>query len=424
MKLRMPFRRAKHQLTDLVIDRVDRVERGANSGAKMVLFKRHPDVEKRIDGQLTVDEKRDALTGALRKRFGPRLYVRDFVDDQVVYVVHSEDGPSNQFLLGYSMSGDEADLADEDPTEVEVRFDYVAKRTIPRSKRATLAKEGKAIPVRNDDGDIVDGRFPIETTGDLSNAVQAFGRTRPGDRKQVARHIMKRARALGALDTIGEDSTIRALAKADKEGAGMPEDTKERDEVLAGLPDEAKALFDTLTKELEDVTAERDALAEDDGGGGDGGAPIDKTELPEGVRKEVERLEKERAEDRDRIEKMERDRRRRDHRDSVIKEMPKLADTQPVDDLADLMLAAEDALEAEQYKSLRRLLKAADASIDTTVLFAELGEGGDGAPTSAGEFDEKVAELVKAGTPRDKAISQVAKEHPDLAKAKAGREET
>jgi hypothetical protein len=59
--------------------------------------------------------------------------------------------------------------------------------------RKKLAGEGKALP---------DGSYPIRNEDDLKNAIQAYGRSKPGDRAKVRRHIMKRARALGKADLI------------------------------------------------------------------------------------------------------------------------------------------------------------------------------------------------------------------------------
>lgn len=59
------------------------------------------------------------------------------------------------------------------------------------AQRKQLAKEGKAMP---------DGSYPIRNVTDLRNAIMDFGRG--GSDPAVKRHIIKRARALGALDAI------------------------------------------------------------------------------------------------------------------------------------------------------------------------------------------------------------------------------
>ena len=66
---------------------------------------------------------------------------------------------------------------------------------ISREKRQKLAKEGKALP---------DGSYPITTVDSLKDSIQAYGRSKPGKRAAVRRHIMKRARALDRTDLIPE----------------------------------------------------------------------------------------------------------------------------------------------------------------------------------------------------------------------------
>lgn len=62
--------------------------------------------------------------------------------------------------------------------------------------RQKYAKSGIALP---------DGSYPIPDKDALRRAVQAFGRAKPGQRAAVRRHIIKRARALGATDLLPED---------------------------------------------------------------------------------------------------------------------------------------------------------------------------------------------------------------------------
>jgi hypothetical protein len=66
---------------------------------------------------------------------------------------------------------------------------------ISREKRQKLAKEGKALP---------DGSYPITNVDSLKDSIQAYGRSKPGKRAAVRRHIMKRARALDKSDLIPE----------------------------------------------------------------------------------------------------------------------------------------------------------------------------------------------------------------------------
>jgi hypothetical protein len=64
---------------------------------------------------------------------------------------------------------------------------------ISREKRQQLAKKGYALP---------DGSYPITSVDSLKDSIQAYGRSKPGKRAAVRRHIMKRARQLDRADLI------------------------------------------------------------------------------------------------------------------------------------------------------------------------------------------------------------------------------
>ena len=48
-----------------------------------------------------------------------------------------------------------------------------------------------------------DGSFPIKDVEDLKRAVKAYGRAK--NKEAVKKHILKRARALKAMDAVPED---------------------------------------------------------------------------------------------------------------------------------------------------------------------------------------------------------------------------
>lgn len=62
--------------------------------------------------------------------------------------------------------------------------------------REELAKKGEALP---------DGSYPIRNVAELKKAIHAYGRSKPGDRAKVRRHISKRARALKSADLIPDE---------------------------------------------------------------------------------------------------------------------------------------------------------------------------------------------------------------------------
>ena len=96
-------------------------------------------------------------------------------------------------------------------------------RDFSPDRRKALAKKGHALP---------DGSYPIVTEEDLKNAIHAYGRSKPGDRAKVRRHIMKRARALGNVDLIPEDW----------KSASVDSETLSLDEFREFSPDRRKKL--------------------------------------------------------------------------------------------------------------------------------------------------------------------------------------
>lgn len=71
--------------------------------------------------------------------------------------------------------------------------DVLRLRAFSAKERKKLAARGQAMP---------DGSYPIVSEQDLKNAIQAFGRAPQGKKAAVRRHILKRARALGATNLI------------------------------------------------------------------------------------------------------------------------------------------------------------------------------------------------------------------------------
>lgn len=92
----------------------------------------------------------------------------------------------------------------------------VAKRAFTQAQRDAAAKSGAAMP---------DGSYPIHTKADLSNAIHAVGRGK-GDHAAIRRHIIARAKALGASSMIPEDWTTSGSKAAAPDGvpAGVTKD--------------------------------------------------------------------------------------------------------------------------------------------------------------------------------------------------------
>ena len=121
---------------------------------------------------------------------------------------------------------------------------------VSRRVRERLAQEGKALK---------DGSYPIRNISDLRNAVQAYGRAKPGHKAAVRKHIMKQARALDRRDLIPENWKV---ASSEFTIDDMTADLRERIE-FATKSTNSEALFekDVLTAAgvediIEDLTPE------------------------------------------------------------------------------------------------------------------------------------------------------------------------
>ena len=86
----------------------------------------------------------------------------------------------------------------------DLREDGVAlEEDYSTAQRVAMAKRGAAIPVRNTNGEIVGGRYPIDTSQDVENAVADHGRSGGGAEEQA--HIVKNARRVGATGKLPDD---------------------------------------------------------------------------------------------------------------------------------------------------------------------------------------------------------------------------
>lgn len=84
------------------------------------------------------------------------------------------------------------------------------KRAYSTEQRDQMAESGVALP---------DGSYPIRDRTDLLNAIQAVGRAKDYDRAR--RHIIKRARALGAVDLLPDEWGVKELDDVEGKG-GVP----------------------------------------------------------------------------------------------------------------------------------------------------------------------------------------------------------
>ena len=85
---------------------------------------------------------------------------------------------------------------------IKLYEEFLIEKEFTEEQRNALADKGFALP---------DGSFPIETVADLKNAIQAYGRAK--DQSLAAKHIAKRAKALGQEDLIPTSADFQASLK-------------------------------------------------------------------------------------------------------------------------------------------------------------------------------------------------------------------
>jgi hypothetical protein len=125
---------------------------------------------------------------------------------------------------------------------------------ISELQRKHLAISGKALP---------DGSYPIRNEEDLKNAIQAYGRAKPEDRKAVRAHIRKRAEALGKSDLVPEKWKAAAIAEVESSAAKMRSVIAAVNSKLTEFA-EAEEISDEDLEELKEIKAEADKQTEEE----------------------------------------------------------------------------------------------------------------------------------------------------------------
>lgn len=97
-------------------------------------------------------------------------------------------------------------IASVDSPCQELALATITKRDFSDKERDKLSDTGAAMP---------DGSYPIKTTTDLDNAIKAYGRASNPD--AVKRHIIRRARSLGATAQLPPDWKVSKFADTPKE---------------------------------------------------------------------------------------------------------------------------------------------------------------------------------------------------------------
>lgn len=231
--------------------------------------------------EATANDTREQLEQALRDSYGGEkswLGVRDF-DESTVWFWWSTPDSEGCYQLGYTTDDAGVLSLSGDPVEVRPRTTYVPVSPAPTAaqERKFTAKQRKKMA---DDGTAMsDGSFPIATKADLRNAIQALGRA--SDPDAAKKHIIKRARALGAISELPDDwgvteSSDPTNVPVSPAGQSTTQESKEdtmattqiEESELARLREDAGRVTtleserDTARQERDTAQAERDEARE------------------------------------------------------------------------------------------------------------------------------------------------------------------
>lgn len=102
-----------------------------------------------------------------------------------------------------------------------------------RKQRVAMAKQGLAIAITNDSGEILDGSIPIATRDDLALAIKNFSKAT--DKRAAKAHIIKRATALGSPEILPPSWGAATPRRKRGRPVGSVSLTREREEKILGL---------------------------------------------------------------------------------------------------------------------------------------------------------------------------------------------
>jgi len=127
------------------------------------------------------------------------------IDGQIIEVslVDRPANPNAKLIMAKSVEGESSLVQVEELHEYKAPLpSEIVKREVSAEERQRLADRGAAMP---------DGSYPIANVSDLKNAIQAFGRAK--NPSAVKKHIIRRARALNALDVLPDEWNVGKALK-------------------------------------------------------------------------------------------------------------------------------------------------------------------------------------------------------------------
>ncbi len=285
----------------------------------------------------------------------------------------------------------------------------IYKRAFSTEQRVRLARQGKAIPQRNSEGEIVSGGYPIVTVGDLRNAIQAIGRAAAGERGKVMAHIKRRAKALGRSDLIPD--TWKRNTTQGKMAAKSRPTVPGKETHMAAL-DLSAIEDDDLRKTIEDHVAEVEAERDDALAKLEEPEPEDvlKDAPPELVAK-IEAAEARAAHAEEEVAK-ERDARVEKETRAAAEELPFVGSVDELQPIA----------KSEVWELVQPILERANQRLRESELFKTFGPAGDDEADYEARRDAWVAEYQK--THPDITTVQARAEFAKSAEGRRLREET
>lgn len=265
----------------------------------------------------------------------------------------------------------------------------IMKRDYSQVEREEMATNGEALP---------DGSYPIKDITDLENAIQAYGRAK--DKEKTKKHIIARAKALGAEDKLPE---IWRGGEVNK----MADETNLKDKLFEFV----RSLFtsDEFTPKQKQVNNQTEDKGDESVPNSEG--VVKSVSIPEEITKRMEDLEKRNKELEEQIKKA--------ADEAKTKEfIAKAASFDKLGIKADELgpvLKSIAEVNPEGYAKIESVLKAANEQIAKGALFAEAGIDGGGESDIVKRVEAQAKEIQKRdGCSIEKARAKVYKENPEL----------
>lgn len=174
-----------------------------------------------------------------------RRLLEETYGDKIVFL---EEGPVDYDLLEEAKRVADLDAWDDDDLlqESEREYDLFLEREVPTAERIALAKKGQAIPIKDSEGNITGGRFPMANCEDVKAAAMSVGRTEQADIK-------------GFIKKVASKLSCPVPFKESGSGRQKEVDVAEK-ESLADLRSEFREFKESMNKQLEEA---KDAAAKE-----------------------------------------------------------------------------------------------------------------------------------------------------------------